>query len=66
MPSDFKDSQWIELKNVVFKWIEGSPIPSIDVLLALWLDDSGSIKRQYEVFLLNIPWISKNFSSVIQ
>ena len=51
MSYESDDSQWIKLKDIVFNWIDTHPHPSMDLLLAKWLDSSGSLLRTYEVFV---------------
>ena len=51
MASSYAEEQWIQLKKDIKVWIDKHPTTSIDELLASWLDDSGSLAREYQVFL---------------
>ena len=51
MASNSEDDQWIKLKHIVKDWVDQHPNLSIDELLASWLDESGSLLRNYQVYL---------------
>ena len=52
MASNLQGNDWIELKDIVIVWIENHPKPSIDELLAKWLDSSESLLKDYQVLVL--------------
>ena len=41
--------KWHELNRIVVDWINNHVMIGIDEDLANWLDDSGSLLRQYQV-----------------
>ena len=50
-PSEQID-EWARLKNVIWDWIEKQPM-GVDENLALWLDPTEAILRNYKVLMLN-------------
>ena len=50
MASNFENDEWIQLKRDVKDWINNHPDPSMDTLLASWLDVSGTLLSSYQVF----------------
>ena len=44
-----ESDKWNELNRIVVDWVESHVMLNIDDNLANWLDDSGSLLRQYQV-----------------
>ena len=57
MAFNSEDDQWIKLKHIVKDWVDQHPNLSIDELLASWLDESGSLLRNYQVYLATCTMI---------
>ena len=49
-----EDLEWKKTKDIIIEWIVDHPEPSIDELLACWLDSSESLHKTYKVLLFII------------